>query len=472
MGLNMVSTMGPNMGANIGSNLGQSITPNMGANMAPNMVTNLAANMGPNLGENFVPGNSIKIRELLYRLIISQLFYDGYQQVAVTLSNMVHTDPPCPPSDRLMQVATLGLERESEGVHRPQNPVEQQLGPGLDLEYETEMASGAPEPATYETAYVTSHKGNCRSGAFSQDGQLCATGSVDASIKILDVDRMLAKSNPEGRSHMDQTGHPVIRTLYDHLEEVTCLEFHPKEAILASGSNDFTIKLFDYSKASAKKAFKTITDAAPLSCMSFHPSGDYLVAGTSAPIVRMYDMNTAQCFVSAIPSHQHSSAVTSVKWSNDGKHFVSASTDGSIKIWDGVSNRCIATFLQAHDGAEVCSVVFSRNGKYVLSSGKDSLVKLWELSTSRCLIAYTGAGTTGKQENQAQAVFNHSEDYVMFPDEATTSLCCWDSRNASRKQLLSLGHNGPVRWMVHSPSQAAFLSCSDDYRARFWFRRN
>ena len=58
------------------------------------------------------------------------------------------------------------------------------------------------------------------------------------------------------------------------------------------------------------------------------------------------------------------------RWSNDGKHFVSGSVDGSIKIWDAVSNRCISTFLQAHDGAEVCSVTFSRNGKYVLSSGK------------------------------------------------------------------------------------------------------
>ena len=106
------------------------------------------------------------------------------------------------------------------------------------------------------------------------------------------------------------------------------------------------------------------------------------------------------------------------------------------------------------------------------------------------------------QEHQAQAVFNQTEDYVMFPDEATTSLCVWDSRNASRKQLLSLGHNGPVRnstshlftsitaifrqfrrnnritcllkvrWMVHSPTHAAFLSCSDDFRARFWYRRH
>jgi len=52
--------------------------------------------------------------------------------------------------------------------------------------------------------------------------------------------------------------------------------------------------------------------------------------------------------------------------------------------------------------------------------------------THNCYIA-------GKQEHKAQAVFNHTEDYVLFPDEATTSLCAWNSRNASRKQLLSLG---------------------------------
>lgn len=33
--------------------------------------------------------------------------------------------------------------------------------------------------------YVTSHKGACRAGAFSPDGQLIATGSSDASIKVI-----------------------------------------------------------------------------------------------------------------------------------------------------------------------------------------------------------------------------------------------------------------------------------------------
>ena len=96
------------------------------------------------------------------------------------------------------------------------------MGPGLDLEFETELPSSAPEPALYETAYVTSHNGHCRAGAFSPDGNLCATGSVDASIKVLDVDRMLAKSNQDAvgapKNQQEQQGHPVIRTLYDHLD--------------------------------------------------------------------------------------------------------------------------------------------------------------------------------------------------------------------------------------------------------------
>jgi len=70
---------------------------------------------------------------------------------------------------------------------------------------------------------------------------------------------MLAKAHDIGSTdNQEGQGHPVIRTLYDHLEEVTCLEFHPNKPILASGSRDCHVKLFDYSKTSVKKAFKTI----------------------------------------------------------------------------------------------------------------------------------------------------------------------------------------------------------------------
>ncbi|THD22419.1 Cleavage stimulation factor subunit [Fasciola hepatica] len=310
-------------------------------------------------------------------------------------------------------------------------------------------------------------------------GQLVATGSHDSSIKILDVERMLAKSVSPA-DHLGQETpqqqmetHPVIRTLYDHTAEVTCVDFHPDPTlqILVSGSKDYTIKLFDFSNPSVKKAQRNIPEASPIRTLHFHPSGNFLLVGTQHKTLRLYDVQTCRCYVSAVPEDQHQSAVNMVRWSPNGNAYVTAGMDGSFKIWDGVSCRCVNTFEAAHDGAPVCSVMFSRNGKYILSSGKDSAVKLWELATGRCLITYTGAGTTGHQTHRSMAVFNHTEDYVLFPDEATKSLCCWDSRNADRQRLLALNHNGPIRCFVHSPTTAAFMSCSDDNRARFWYKR-
>lgn len=224
-------------------------------------------------------------------------------------------------------------------------------------------------PHHYETVYVTSHKGPCRTGAFSPDGALVATGSVDSSIKILDVERMIAKSNPQDPGHDQQLmerstdSHPVIRTLYDHIEEVSCLAFHPREPFLASGSHDMTIKLFDYSKPSVKRAFKSVQEAAVVRALAFHPIGDYMIVGTQHPTIRLYHLPTFQSFVSPNTNDQHKGAITSLAYAKSSALYASSSKDGDIRVWDTVSSRCVSTFPRAHEGFEVCSVSFSRNGK-------------------------------------------------------------------------------------------------------------
>ena len=213
---------------------------------------------------------------------------------------------------------------------------------------------------------------------------------------------MIAKSTGVGEeqnAQNDNAHHPVIRTLYDHVDEVTCLEFHPTDQILISGSVDCTIKVYDFTKPSVKRASKTIQEVAPLRCLALHPSGDYLLVATQQPTLRLYDLHTTQCYVSSMPNDQHCEPITSIKYSQTGTVYATSSKDGDIKIWDGTSNRVINTFPRAHDGFEICSIRFSRNGKYLLSSAKDSQVKLWELSMSRCLIAYTGAGSIAKQQH-------------------------------------------------------------------------
>lgn len=112
-------------------------------------------------------------------------------------------------------------------------------------------------------------------------------------------------------------------------------------------------------------SFLILKDCEGVRCLTFHPTGDYMAVGTDHEVLRVYDINTAQCFVSAIPSQQHKSSVTCVKYAPTAKVYATGSLDGSIKLWDAVSGRCINTFDKAHDGAEVCSVVFSRNGKVI-----------------------------------------------------------------------------------------------------------
>lgn len=135
----------------------------------------------------------------------SQLFYDGYQAVALNLNNLIAPDPPCPPSDRLFSLVTEGLKFEKEMLAKKQesdNYLDALLGPGLDLELDTDIDSNAPEPSMYVTAYVTSHKAPCRSAAFSSDGQLVATGSVDASIKVyISYNKFIVDAR--GRSSLD-----------------------------------------------------------------------------------------------------------------------------------------------------------------------------------------------------------------------------------------------------------------------------
>ncbi|CAF0802709.1 unnamed protein product [Didymodactylos carnosus] len=429
------------------------------------------------MGESGGIRSETRLRETTYRLIISQLLYDGHLQLAVQLSNQLQTAPMCPPSDRLTHIVRLGLKSE-EDIESTRRSITTSIVTeniqdiGLDFDYKSDSLISSPDAGSYETCYVTAHKAPCRTAVFDSTGSVIATGSADASIKILDVDRMLIK-NLDFSSQSDQNleNHPVIRTLYDHADEVTCLDFHPYDPILVSGSRDYTIKFFEYAKPSTKKSFRTMTEVDQIRCLSFHPSGDWLLVGTQNPIVRLYDVETGKCFVSAQPQEQHSKAITCLKWSPNGRMFATSSKDGTFKVWDGVTNRCVNTFENAHANEEVCSVVFTKNSKYLLTSGKDSQVRLWELSTARYLLHYSGAGSMAKQEHRATCVFNHTEDYVLYPDEKATSLCCWNSRNAERQRLLGLGHNAPVKCIVHSPVTSAFVSCSDDHRARFWCKR-
>lgn len=80
----------------------------------------------------------------------SQLFYDGHHNVAVELGTIVRADPPCPPSDKLLHAVVQGLAIQDQSREN-MNIYKENVFCGIDLEFETEGTSIAPEPASYET---------------------------------------------------------------------------------------------------------------------------------------------------------------------------------------------------------------------------------------------------------------------------------------------------------------------------------
>ncbi|MBA0604514.1 hypothetical protein Godav_017169 [Gossypium davidsonii] len=315
----------------------------------------------------------------------------------------------------------------------------------------------------HETRHLSEHKNIARCARFSPDGKFVATGSADTSIKLFEISKIKQMMLPDSK---EGPVRPVIRTFYDHVQPINDLDFHPQSTVLISGAKDNTIKFFDFSKATAKRAFRVIQDTHNVRSVSFHPSGDFLLAGTDHPIAHLYDVNTFQCYLSAnTPEIGVNGAINQVRYSSTGGMYVTASKDGAIRLWDGVSANCVRAIADAHGTAEATSACFTKDQRFVLSCGKDSAVKLWEIGTGRLVKQYLGATHT---QFRCQAVFNDTEEFVLSIDEPSNEIVIWDALTADKVAKWPSNHIGAPRWIEHSPTEAAFISCGTDRSVRFW----
>ncbi|XP_076881515.1 cleavage stimulation factor subunit 50-like [Bidens hawaiensis] len=315
----------------------------------------------------------------------------------------------------------------------------------------------------HETKHVSEHKNAVRCSRFSRDGRFLASGSADNSIKLFEVGKLKQMLLPEGK---DGPVRPVMRTYYDHLQPINDVDFHPQNPILISGAKDNAIKFFDFSKTTAKRASRVIQDTHNVRSLSFHASGDFLLAGTDHHVPHLYDVNTFQCYLSAnVQEISVNSAINQVRYSCTGGMYVTASKDGAIRIWDGVTSNVVRSILGAHGSGEATSASFTKDQRYVLSCGKDSSVKLWEVGTGRLVKHYLGATHT---QLRCQAIFNDTEEFVLCVDEPSNEIVIWDSLSAEKVARWPSNHAGAPRWLEHSPTESAFVSCGTDQSIRFW----
>ena len=159
---------------------------------------------------------------------------------------------------------------------------------------------------------LNEHKYKVYSVAFSQNSQLLASGSYDDTIKIWDT----------------STWKPLL-TLEGHRGSAVSVTFSPDGQWLASSSDENTFKIWN---PNTGKLLRTLEDHKDwVRSVMFSPNGEWLASGSDDNTIKIWDPNTGD-LLHTLEGHRGS--VKSVAFSHDDQLLASGSNDYTIIIWD------------------------------------------------------------------------------------------------------------------------------------------
>jgi WD40 repeat protein len=134
-----------------------------------------------------------------------------------------------------------------------------------------------------------------------------------------------------------------------------------------------------------------------VSAAAFSPDNKILITGYSPrmfmggdgpkpPFLRLWDVDSGKPLGDLKGHDRGITGITGVAFLPDGKRAVSASRDGTLKLWD-VAKRTIIRTLESKDDAPSCIAV-SLDGARALSGGIRGGLKLWDLAGGKLIRSF------------------------------------------------------------------------------------
>ncbi|MGB3402033.1 MAG: serine/threonine-protein kinase [Microcoleaceae cyanobacterium] len=244
--------------------------------------------------------------------------------------------------------------------------------------------------------------------------------------------------------------------LGQHLGAVGTVAFSPDGSILATGSRDQTIKLWNLETGDI---IGTLTgDGSPIWSLDFSSSGSDLAAGSYYWRILEWNLETGETYIPL----QQNGAVWSVKISPDERLIASASSDQTVKIWDRQSGFILYDFLD-HDDI-VYAVDWTPNGRILVSASKDKTVKVFDVETGTVLLTLTG------HSDQVRSIVISSDGNTLVTGSYDDTIKIWNLITGELIHTLT-GHSGDILSVDISPDNQLIVSGSKDQTIKLWNRQ-
>ena len=240
-------------------------------------------------------------------------------------------------------------------------------------------------------------------------------------------------------------GIPLLATLEEN--QVNSVAFHPTAPLLATGSNDTTVKLWLLSSDNSSATCVATLEGhrSPVMSVAFHPTANPSLLATcsmdhTAKLWLLSSDNSSATCVATLKGH--SAYVNSVAFHPTAPLLATGSQDKTVKLWllssDNSSATCVAT-LEGHS-SPVMSVVFHPTAPLLATGSADKTVRLWLLSSrnssATCVAILKG------HSNVVYSVAFHPTAPLLATGSFDKTVKIWDCTHLTNRRQLAIATRG------------------------------